>query len=115
MKRYVGEAELYELERYCSNIARVDLEPVPRLIKEVRERRENEDKYRWHDLRNNPDDLPEKDGEYLVYVFMRGNIAFGLTARKFYMIGQWEGEFYNIKKPNEVLAWREIEHFEDVE
>ena len=68
-------------------------------------------KYRWHDLRKNPDDLPEADGnEESDYVLV--------------MIGtpewnSWEQAYYNHDKKlwstyeQNVFAWRYIEPFEE--
>lgn len=115
MKRHVGETELYELERYCSNVANVCLEPVLRLIQEVRERRTNEDKYRWHDLRKNPDDLPTiSTGGYIVCVqhkddYMKFYRQAGFVCNCFFIA------YEDITKTiNDVIAWREIEPFEEV-
>ena len=74
---------------------------------------EKADKYKWHDLRKNPDDLPEAD-EY-------GRSEFVLV-----MIGtpEWyscEWAYYHHDKKlwsiyeQDVFAWRYIEPFEEEE
>lgn len=73
---------------------------------------EKADKYRWHDLRKNPDDLPEAigDGYESEYVLV--------------MIGtpewnSWEQAYYHHDKKlwstyeQNVFAWRYIEPFEE--
>ena len=74
---------------------------------------EKADKYRWHDLRKNPDDLPEAD-------------EYGRSEFVFVMIGtpEWyscEWAYYNHDKKEwsiyeqDVFAWRYIEPFEEEE
>lgn len=62
---------------------------------------ENEDKYRWHDLRKNPDDLPEEGHEVLILV----NNACFLSRRSDY-------NYWSCLGRVKVKAWREIEPFE---
>ena len=75
---------------------------------------EKADKYRWHDLRKNPDDLPEAigGGDESEYVLV--------------MIGtpewnSWEQAYYHHDKKmwstydQNVFAWRYIEPFEEEE
>lgn len=72
---------------------------------------EEADKYRWHDLRKNPDDLPEAD-------------EYGRSEFVFVMIGtpEWyscEWAYYHHDKKlwsiyeQDVFAWRYIEPFEE--
>ena len=74
---------------------------------------EKADKYRWHDLRKNPDDLPEAD-------------EYGCSEYVFVMIGTpewngWEQAYYHHGKrlwstyEQNVFAWRYIEPFEGEE
>ena len=71
---------------------------------------EKADKYRWHDLRKNPDDLPEAD-------------EYGCSEYVLAMIGtpewnSWEQAYYHHDKrlwstyEQNVFAWRYIEPFE---
>ena len=71
------------------------------------------DKYRWHDLRKNPDDLPEDNG-------------YGESDYVLVMIGtpewnSWEQAYYKHDKrlwstyEQNVFAWRYIEPFEEEE
>ena len=74
---------------------------------------EKADKYRWHDLRKNPDDLPEADGnsesEYVLA--MIGTPEWN----------SWEQDYYHHDKKmwstydQNVFAWRYIEPFEEEE
>ena len=72
---------------------------------------EKADKYRWHDLRKNPDDLPEAD-------------EYGCSEYVLVMIGtpewnSWEQAYYHHGKrlwstyEQNVFAWRYIEPFEE--
>ena len=72
---------------------------------------EKADKYRWHDLRKNPDDLPEAD-------------EYGRSEFVFIMIGtpEWyscDWAYYHHGKrlwstyEQNVFAWRYIEPFEE--
>ena len=74
---------------------------------------EKANKYRWHDLSKNPDDLPEAD-------------EYGRSEFVFVMIGtpEWyscEWAYYNHDKKEwsiyeqDVFAWRYIEPFEEEE
>ena len=72
---------------------------------------EKADKYRWHDLRKNPDDLPEDNG-------------YGKSEYVLVMIGtpewnSWEQAYYHHGKKlwstyeQNVFAWRYIEPFKE--
>ena len=74
---------------------------------------EKADKYRWHDLRKNPDDLPEADGnsesEYVLA--MIGTPEWN----------SWEQAYYHHDKKmwstydQNVFAWRYVEPFKEEE
>lgn len=66
--------------------------------------KEDADKYRWHDLRKNPDDLP-KDGLDIV-VWNSGADKFSMTASPYWVRNCANDSGYNI------VAWKEIEPFE---
>ena len=74
---------------------------------------EKADKYRWHDLRKNPDDLPEADGnsESDYVLVMIGTPEWN----------SWEQAYYHHDKKmwstydQNVFAWRYIEPFEEEE
>ena len=82
-------------------------------FEEAIEALEKADKYRWHDLRKNPDDLPEADGnsesEYVLA--MIGTPEWN----------SWEQAYYHHDKKmwstydQNVFAWRYIEPFEEEE
>ena len=68
------------------------------------------DKYRWHDLRKNPDDLPEAD-EY-----GRSEFVFVMTGTPEWYSCEW-AYYHHDKKlwsiyEQDVFAWRYIEPFE---
>ena len=69
------------------------------------------DKYRWHDLRKNPDDLPEAD-EY-----GRSEFVFVMTGTPEWYSCEW-AYYHHDKKlwsiyEQDVFAWRYIEPFEE--
>ena len=75
---------------------------------------EQADKYRWHDLRKNPDDLPEAicNGHESDYVL----VMIGIPEWN-----HWEWAYYHHDKKlwstyeQNVFAWRYIEPFEEEE
>lgn len=72
---------------------------------------EKADKYRWHDLRKNPDDLPEADGnsesEYVLV--MIGTPEWNSWEQAYYHHGKSLWSTYE----QNVFAWRYIESFEE--
>lgn len=69
------------------------------------------DKYRWHDLRKNPDDLPEDNGygesEYVLV--MIGTPEWNSWEQAYYHHGKRLWSIYE----QDVFAWRYIEPFEE--
>ena len=80
---------------------------------DVKKALEKADKYRWHDLRKNPDDLPEADGnsesDYVL-------VLIGTPEWN-----SWEQAYYKHDKrlwstyEQNVFAWRYIEPFKEEE
>ena len=73
---------------------------------------EKADKYRWHDLRENPDDLPEAIGggyesEYVLV--MIGTPEWNSWEQAYYHHGKRLWSTYE----QNVFAWRYIEPFEE--
>ena len=72
---------------------------------------EKVDKYRWHDLRKNPDDLPKADGnsesEYVLV--MIGTPEWNSWEQAYYHHGK---KLWSTYEQN-VFAWRYIEPFEE--
>ena len=73
---------------------------------------EKADKYRWHDLRKNPDDLPEAIGggyesEYVLV--MIGTPEWNSWEQAYYHHGKRLWSTYE----QNVFAWRYIEPFEE--
>ena len=73
-------------------------------------------RYRWHDLKLDPYDLPEEEGFYLVYApsYQPGSSKAKEKVRGGYMFskfksGQWSIEVGYYERPHCVRAWREIE------
>lgn len=97
-------------------------------LEELKELREYKEKYRWHDLRKNPDDLPDvehperawfevvqKDNEeQLIRARMQydDNYGFGIYKETSYDV-----EFTTVEEMvlAPVVAWKEIEEFESEE
>ena len=71
------------------------------------------DKYRWHDLRKNPDDLPEADGnsESDYVLVMIGTPEWNSWEQAYYHHGKRLWSTYE----QNVFAWRYIEPFEEEE
>ena len=75
---------------------------------------EKADKYRWHDLRKNPDDLPEAigDGYESEYVLvMTGTPEWNSWEQAYYHHGKRLWSTYE----QDVFAWRYIEPFKEEE
>lgn len=69
---------------------------------------ERRDKYRWHDLRKNPDDLPEDDGGDVIVCVESLNSS----GKRYCMHSK---RFVNAMKDSyhpTIVAWKEIEPFE---
>ena len=74
---------------------------------------EKADKYRWHDLRKNPYDLPEADGnsESDYVLVMIGTPEWNSWEQAYYHHGKKMWSTYE----QNVFAWRYIEPFEEEE
>ena len=101
-------------EDVYDDISRVD--ELLQLNKIVSKALKKADKYRWHDLRKNPDDLPEAigDGCESDYVLvMIGTPEWNDWEQAYYHHGKrlWSTPSYE----QNVFAWRYIEPFEEEE
>ena len=74
---------------------------------------EKADKYRWHDLRKNPDDLPEDNGygESDYVLVMIGTPEWNSWEQAYYHHGKKMWSTYD----QNVFAWRYVEPFEEEE
>ena len=90
------------------------VDEILQLNKIVKKALEKVDKYRWHDLRKNPDDLPEAIGggyesEYVL-------VMIGIPEWN-----HWEWAYYHHDKKlwstyeQNIFAWRYIEPFKEEE
>ena len=72
---------------------------------------EKADKYRWHDLRKNPDDLPEADGnsesDYVLVLI--GTPEWNSWEQAYYHHGKKLWSTYD----QNVFAWRYVEPFKE--
>lgn len=74
-------------------------------LQTAREELERSEKYRWHDLRKDPNDLPEHDlDDCVVAVNSNGFIRLNIRS-------EWYVK--NYMKERNVIAWRYIEPFEE--
>ena len=80
------------------------------------------DKYRWHDLRKNPEDLPECGKDVLCYIksniigFFNGYLVCDLCGIDAVIDEpMWEDYYGEVSFSFNVIAWREIEPFEEDE
>ena len=94
------------------DISRID--ELLQLNKIVSKSLEKADKYKWHDLRKNPDDLPEAigDGYESEYVLvMTGTPEWNDCEWAYYNHNtrMWSTPLYG----QDVFAWRYIEPFEE--
>lgn len=77
----------------------------------------NADKYRWHDLRKNPEDLPDDERKVYLAVDMKTYITYiigeySLSPVKDDSVRDWfSSDGFYLKA---VIAWREIEPFEGI-
>lgn len=74
---------------------------------EIIEALEKAEKYKWHDLRNNPEDLPTKKELYLV----KRVVSDRFCPSEYAVLVFCDEKFW---KEQYVIAWREIEPFEEV-
>ena len=101
------------------------LKELPKYVTEIafeteEEQKEFEDhiksmiKYRWHDLRKDPADLPEQEGTVLVSLNGKlGSVSYVHAVESRYYIPGDE-PFYGDPYMNGLVeAWKEIEPFED--
>ena len=58
------EHSMERANKDCSECAK-DHHQLAEWLIELKQLREERNKYQWHDLRKNPKDLPKKDGKYL--------------------------------------------------
>lgn len=76
---------------------------------------EKADKYRWHDLRKNPDDLPEADGnnesEYVLAMIGTPEWNHYEWAYYNHNTRMWSTSLYE----QNVCAWRDVEPFKGEE
>lgn len=93
----------------------VNAEYFKELKKDLRGYMEKEKKYRWHDLRKDPEDFPEDNHNVLICLKgFEGNpvgVDIALHCKFTHVWGTTMSSF----KDGDVIAWREVEPFEEVE
>jgi len=84
---------------------------------DVKDLLEKQEKYKWHDLRKNPEDLPEiphwTNYSEAVEVVVSGGIYDTAVYGKRGFLGGLEGEFSWFTESEPIIAWRYIEPFEE--
>lgn len=97
-------------------------EPSPEAIKLAKQALAKAEKYKWHDLINDPDDIPTNDNVYSVIVadkippvFMDFSVNNRMFGEFYYEMheeipGSCAEQFFE-PSDDEVIAWREIEYF----
>lgn len=86
----------------------LEYDAIDKPVNEIKEALEKAEKYKWHDLRKNPDDLPTTHGMKLVYIDTHG---WGHAYDTDVFV---KGEFNMFSRyTDSVLCWREIEAFEE--
>lgn len=107
------EEALLNLKTHIGWVRRVLKEEIGSLfIESVETLMKKEIEYKWHDLRKDPKDLPDKSGMYLVcieYPTEEKEVGVGYYKN---MYG-YEGWIALIPNDGEVIAWKEIEPFEE--
>ena len=101
-----------EIVRIPSHYDADRIDEILKLNKIVIKALEKADKYRWHDLRKNPDDLPEAIGGSYVseYVFvMIGTPGWNNCEWAYYKHNHKEWSTYE----QNIIAWRYIEPFKE--
>ena len=105
----------YELIKSSLRNDLIDTESFfPREVREVcLKALEKANKYRWHDLSKNPDDLPEADGnsESDYVLVMTGTPEWNSWEQAYYHHGKRLWSTYE----QNVFAWRYIEPFKEEE
>lgn len=109
-KKYTKD-EKYEAIHDVINAATINSITKRQVLDVVSYLFEEQNKYRWHDLRKNPDDLPEDNKQVLV------SIKDGCIHRTWHDSHGWRNRNSKIRyySDKSVLAWREIEEFESEE
>lgn len=110
---------LEDLQIYIRGIEGSDLHEAlalsfmsERYLADAIEALKKSEKYRWHDLRKDPDDLPNKGGMYIVCIkYLAEEKEVGVA---FYEIMHGYKSGWNMLMPNDgnIIAWKEIEPFE---
>lgn len=106
-KKYTKD-EKYEAIHDVINAATINSITKKQVLNVVSFLFNKQQKYRWHDLRKNPDDLPEDNKQVLV------SIKDGCIHRTWHDSHGWRNRNSKIRyySDKSVLAWREIEEFD---
>lgn len=111
MPEWDYEANVYCADAYHGLGELICDEPQGYVFKTAIEALENVDKYKWHDLRKNPNDLPIYEKPYWCVIETVGKTLYDSKIKREYtVLGRYQ--ILNLKEF--VIAWREIDRFEEV-
>lgn len=93
------------IPKYVKEIYTEEYENIKQFIK-------NQEKYKWHDLRKNPDDFPKEDCLVLIYANL-------YDEEQLYHYNGFKVDYYSNSggfcEDCKIIAWKEIERFENIE
>ena len=98
--------EMNEAEKKAADLIAEYLDGDTEAIKHLEKMCENAERFRWHDLRKNPDDLPAQN-HTVVFATTDGSSQEGELYYNTWIQFRWN----TTRSKSEVIAWKEIEHF----
>lgn len=79
-------------------------------LKMAIEELEKADKYRWHNIKDNPEDFPNKSGLYECY----GEWGSSKKAQESNVEYSVEDGYFRVAWNFNVIAWREIDYYDTI-
>ena len=95
-QKLIDEDEFERLEMFDENVEEAYLAGLKAARQEM-----------WHDLRKNPNDLPEENQEVLVYFTLPDK------SKNEVIMAEFENNDFNFVDLQDVIAWCEIPTFEE--
>lgn len=116
MKEVEKHEETFE---WCNNCKEYDTEQhcchrwTKRIRDTLKEQKEYSEKYKWHDLRKNPDDLPEIGYSCMAW-FDNADVSCVVRYEDTWVYNEYYGLREMPKEDSDkIIAWREIDLFEE--
>ena len=97
----LSENETYNRCKKCAE----EHEQLAERLEELKKLREHNEKYKWHDLRKDPDDLPDSDRKVECRTITKSGVVNPVFG---YYADRW-----CCGMNSNVIKWREIELFEE--